>query len=120
MSTISLTFSNKVNTSLQVGANADALDSAFMKSTDGSIHYIGDVTAISSDRRVVTITIVPSSNPQIPAAGNPSSDYVFFVKKADVCNSKLTGYYAEVEMKNESTSKAELFAVGSEIAISSK
>ena len=120
MSTISLAFDNPVNTSLQVGANADARDSAFMKSSDGSIHYIGDVTALSADRKTVTITIVPNNNPQIPAAGSPSSDYVFFVKKADVSNAKLTGYYAEVEMKNTSSNKAELFAVGSEIAISSK
>lgn len=120
MSTISLAFDNPVNVSLQANHNADAYDSAFMKSSDGSIHYIGDVTALSADRKTVTITIVPNDNPQIPADGSPSSDYVFFVKKADVSNAKLTGYYAEVEMKNTSTDKAELFAVGSEIAISSK
>tara|TARA_R110001606_G_scaffold81121_2_gene186854 strand:+ start:6322 stop:6684 length:363 start_codon:yes stop_codon:yes gene_type:complete len=120
MSTISLAFDNPVNTSLQIGGNANARDSAFMKSADGSIHYIGDVTALSVDRKTVTITIVPSENPQIPAAGNPSSDYVFFVKKADVSNAKLTGYYAEVEMKNTSNDKAELFAVGSEVTLSSK
>lgn len=120
MSTITLGFDNPANVSLQVGGNAGARDSAFMKSSDGSIHYIGDVTALSADRKTVTVTIVPSDNPQIPADGSPSSDYVFFVKKADVCNAKLTGYYAEVQMKNDSTEKAELFAVGSEIAISSK
>jgi len=120
MSTISLVFDNAVNSSLQVGGNADARDSVFMKSTDGSVHYIGDVTALSADRKTVTVTIVASDNPQIPADGNPSSDYVFFVKKADVSNTSLTGYYAEVEMKNTSTDKAELFAVGSEVALSSK
>lgn len=120
MSTISFIFNDPVNVSLQVTANADSRDSAFMKSTDNSIHYIGDVTAISSSRKQVTVTIVPSDNPQIPAPGNPSSDYVFFVKKADVSNSRLSGYYAEVEMKNDELDKAELFAVSSEVGISSK
>ena len=120
MSTITLGFNNPANVSLQVNHNTDAYDSAFMKSSDGSIHYIGDVTGLSADRKTVTITIVPNDNPQIPADGSPSSDYVFFVKKADVSNTSLAGYYAEVEMKNTSTDKAELFAVGSEIAISSK
>ena len=41
-------------------------------------------------------------------------------KKADVSNSRLSGYYAEVEMKNISAEKAELFAVGAEVGISSK
>lgn len=34
--------------------------------------------------------------------------------------SSLKGYYAEVKMSNISTSKKELFAVGSEITVSSK
>jgi|TARA_B100000768_G_C11122655_1_gene308200 hypothetical protein len=120
MATISLSFDNQVNVSVSENANAASYDSVFMKSSDDSIHYIGDVTGISADRKTITITIDANSNPQIPAAGAPSSDYVFFVKKADVSNAKLTGYYAEVDMKNNSALKAELFAVGSEIAISSK
>jgi len=34
--------------------------------------------------------------------------------------SSLKGYFAEVEFSNDSTSKQELFAVGSEVTISSK
>ena len=61
-----------------------------------------------------------SNNPQLPADGNTSSDYIFIAKKADVSNSRLSGYYAEVEMKNILHDKAELFAVGAEVGISSK
>jgi hypothetical protein len=34
--------------------------------------------------------------------------------------SDLPGYYAEVEMKNDATTAAEMFAVGSEMFASSK
>jgi hypothetical protein len=113
--TIILTFANEVNKSLQVGGNANARDSVFTK-IGSDTFYVGDVTAISADRKSVTIEFTDTDYPRFPT----TNDFVFFVKKADVCNSKLTGYYAEVEMKNTTTSKAELFAVGSEVAISSK
>ena len=119
MSVITLVFNESVNVSLQKNESG-ARDSVFMKSTDDSIHYIGDVTNVSADRKTVSVTIVPSDNPQLPADGNTSSDYIFIAKKADVSNSRLSGYYAEVEMKNILHDKAELFAVGAEVGISSK
>jgi len=45
---------------------------------------------------------------------------LLFSKDAAVNTSGLTGYYAEVKMKNNSTTESELFAVGSEIIQSSK
>ena len=115
MATITLTFASEVNKSLQVGGNANARDSVFTK-IGGNTFYLGDVTALSTDRKTITVDFTASDYPRFPG----TSDFVFFAKKADVCNTKLTGYYAEVEMKNTSTEKAELFAVGSEIAVSSK
>jgi IS1 family transposase len=45
----------------------------------------------------------------------------FFFSKDNKANlSSLVGYFAEVEMKNESTSEVELYQVGSDIAESSK
>tara|TARA_Y100000361_G_C11135876_1_gene331861 strand:- start:173 stop:520 length:348 start_codon:yes stop_codon:yes gene_type:complete len=115
MATITLTFANEVNRSLQVGGNANARDSVFTK-IGSNTFYLGDVSAISADRKTITVDFTASDYPRFPG----TSDFVFFVKKADVCNTKLTGYYAEVQMKNTSTEKAELFSVGSEIAVSSK
>ena len=43
-----------------------------------------------------------------------------FSKDPIVNNSSLLGYYAEVKLSNDSTEKAELFALGSEITQSSK
>jgi len=119
-STISLTFANKVNASLQVGGNDDALDDIYMVNTDGSVHHIGGVSAISNDRKTVTVKFTTANNPKFPTA---NTDYVFFKKKDNVNSGGLSGYYAETKMLltgDVSTLKSELFAVGSEVAISSK
>ena len=47
-------------------------------------------------------------------------DYIYFVKDSRANVSGVSGYYAEVKLTNNKTSKAELFSVGSEISESSK
>jgi len=47
-------------------------------------------------------------------------DFLMFAKDSEVNLSGLVGYYAEVYIKNNSTEKAEMFSVGSEITPSSK
>jgi len=49
-----------------------------------------------------------------------NQDFVFFSKDNRANMASLLGYYAEVEVKNNSTEKAEIFAMGSEIFESSK
>ena len=44
-----------------------------------------------------------------------ANDYIFFGKNNKISTSSLRGYFAEVEMKNDSTASAELFAVSAEI-----
>lgn len=52
---------------------------------------------------------------------NPTiNDYYFFAKDNSVNLTSMTGYYGEVEFKNNSTSKAELFSIACDIAESSK
>jgi hypothetical protein len=43
-----------------------------------------------------------------------------FAKDTAVNKSGILGYFAEVEMKNSADTKVELFAVGSEVLLSSK
>jgi hypothetical protein len=43
-----------------------------------------------------------------------------FVKNPEVNSTSLKGYYSEIKMQNNTMEKAELFAVSSEVAISSK
>ena len=68
--------------------------------------------------KIKTNGVTNSSNitGNIPVAGN----YVFFQKNKEIGTSGVIGYYAEVKMEHDSTSKVNLFAVSSEIFESSK
>ena len=74
-------------------------------------YLIGVITAVSPE----AITIDNPSN-------TPTNEehFVMFRKNENVNNTSLIGYYAEVQLKNESPDKAELFALSSEITESSK
>ena len=48
------------------------------------------------------------------------SAFISFAKEKKVNTSNLVGYYADVKFINDSTKKAELFSVGSQITQSSK
>ena len=73
---------------------------------------IGEITEIGSDFIVV-------NNPvnQTPVLANY---FIMFSKNKLVNNNSLLGYYAEVKLTNNSTDKAELFALSSEVLESSK
>ena len=49
-----------------------------------------------------------------------SNSFIMFKKNEVINNSGIKGYYAEVNFKNNSIEKAELFALSSEIVQSSK
>ena len=48
------------------------------------------------------------------------NDYIMFVKPEVINTSSLIGYFADINMKNNSLVKAELFSVASEITESSR
>ena len=52
-------------------------------------------------------------------SGLTQTSYIFFGKDNSKNTSGIIGYYAEVNLENDSRSPAELFAVNSEIFISS-
>jgi len=54
------------------------------------------------------------------ASAPPNGSFISFAKDKRVNTSSLLGYYASVKFVNNSTSKAELFSIGSEISESSK
>ena len=116
-----ITFSKKINDSVQVGdesywgliVNGEVTNNLLL----GTITGVGDKYIEVGDASVLT--------------GAPLADVFFSFRKpmhadASLPNggytniSSLKGYHAEVEFTNSSTSKQELFAVGSEITISSK
>ena len=106
--TITLTFSNDLNVSLQENTG----DIVYYKSnSSGLIYQLGECTSITSSTIDVTVDAVTPR----PVAG----DFIFFAKSPISNTSGLVGYYAEVDIEITSTDKKELFAVSSEIFISS-
>ena len=131
MATITLTLPNPINASLQAKAasvssstaNLDngAWDIIYFTRLEngkqvGDIYRLGKCIALAKGTTNYTITVGVDDEAQTPDV----NDYIFFGKENKVNISGVRGYYAEVEMKNDSSLAAKLFAVGSEISQSSK
>jgi len=126
MATVILTFANELNTSIQVGDTAYYTPTVavaggasfnggdFDTASSASIVEIGIVTVVHDTNKAITCDIVAST--PTPGVG----DFIFFSKDNRANTSGLLGYYGEFELRNNSTSKAELFSVASEIFESSK
>ena len=76
------------------------------------LFYLGKV--ISFTNKTITVATVETS------AATWLNDYVMFVKPEVINTSSLVGYFADVNIKNNSLVKAELFSVGSEVTESSR
>ena len=102
------------NTSLQIGDVAYWVHNVNTASpiihSNSPINKIGEITEIDN----MSITI--ETNVSTPLSGA----FIMFSKDKRVNNTSLLGYYAEVKLSNNSTEKAELFALSSEIVPSSK
>jgi hypothetical protein len=101
------------NTSLQINDAAyyvkdDDTTTSITSFTD-SIKLIGVITEIGNDYIIVDSGVLP-----------PDDAFIMFSKNKIANNTSLLGYYAEVELSNNSTKKAELFSLSSEVAPSSK
>ena len=99
------TFNFDLNSDIQINDNLYYVDSSSNKQD------LGKITAIDVAAKTITIT----DTSEVPQ----SSAYMFYVKDAKFNTSGILGYYAETKFKNTSTDNKELYAVGSEISISS-
>ena len=103
--------SNQANFSVDVSASAT---------------YLGNILSINNPNNEVgggqTYIWVyhPAPAPAVWSTLNIGADYIMFQKHRSPGVSGVLGYYAEMEFRNNSTKKAELFAVGSEVFESSK
>ena len=104
-------FDNPVNSSLQVK------DMVYVSSvTDGIIStptIAAEIVEVSShyiliDQDNTSGTIINSG------------DYILFAKNIHANESSLKGYYADVTFENSSSKQTELFAISSEVTLSSK
>jgi hypothetical protein len=113
---IAINFTGNINNdSLQIGDLAyyvtpDPLG-GFNQSTESPI-LIGPIEAI-------TLNSIEVDNAATGEEPDPD-DFIMFAKDSRINLSGLVGYYAEAKFKNNSTEKAEMYSVGSEITPSSK
>ncbi len=105
---ITINFSVPFNVSLQVGT-----DIIYYKdSATSKVYRLGKVTA----KTATSITCEISSLTPPPDSTN---DFIFFMKDNDANTSGIVGYHGTVDMEVTSTGKKELFAVNTEVFISS-
>ena len=122
--TITLTFENiEINTSVQVG------DTAYYVTTEDSptwsmdlsssnIIELGVVTKIdinSEGNRYIEVQAISEAVP-LP----PVNNFIFFSKDNSVNMASPLGYYSNIQFRNDSKVKGEIFSVGCEIFESSK
>lgn len=126
MPTLNLNFDQEVNVSVQIGDNVYYI----LPNTNGEFDW-ADISNIISIGYPVSNIIPPiiSGDPWViaidfPSSGNinipPNDAFVMFGKDNTFNTSSLSGYFAEIEFRNNSNKKIELFSVGSDISHSSK
>ena len=123
--TITISFANPLNISLHAtkaysASENRAHDIVYKQHTDSDgnkvVTELGYLVDVNNSAKTINVDIDASLTKPVVSSG----DFIFFGKNQTTGTSGMTGYYAEVEMKNESTSYAELFAVSSEDFESSK
>tara|TARA_R100001443_G_scaffold105564_2_gene114602 strand:+ start:4558 stop:4929 length:372 start_codon:yes stop_codon:yes gene_type:complete len=118
---ITIPFAKSLNVSLHatkafVAGEDRAHDQVYKKASNGTVTHLGDLVAVNKTAKTIDVSVDSSLTKPVVSSG----EFIFFGKNQTTGTSGMTGYYAEVEMKNDSTSYAELFAVSSEVFESSK
>jgi len=116
MPTLSFSFAQQLNVSIQVGDTAyyvPTLSSAQFQVNSSDIIEIGPVISVSDFSFSATTTLAASLFPS-------SSDYIFFSKDNKANQASVLGYYAKVQLKNNSKTEAEIYSVGADAFDSSK
>ena len=110
---------NIQNTSLQVGDMA-YFSNGYTTGTSSPIThagppvFVGKITAVGND-------FIEIQNPVVSLDTTSNfGHFLMFSKDTKVNKNSLLGYYAEVELENNSTDKIELFSLSSEVTQSSK
>ena len=111
MSILQISFGHKLNSSLQIG------DTTWIATVDAQTGVTG------AHEKLGVVTDIQGSNITVETSGSPIYEagmFLFFSKPIEANESSLKGYYANVTLENSSHTYAELFAISSEVAPSSK
>lgn len=126
MATVTLTFANKINESAQVGDTAyyvtTSSQGGFTTSLNSSAPTTENVyVAIGTIKSINAARLIMVCNTNLTTSQVPTTSHFIFFSKDNIANmSSALGYYAEVKLKNNSTTEAELFSVACDIFESSK
>tara|TARA_R100001369_G_scaffold74168_1_gene102839 strand:+ start:3910 stop:4281 length:372 start_codon:yes stop_codon:yes gene_type:complete len=121
-----INFAERINVSVQIGdlvwfaitpmTGVPGNQYATESNVD-NILSVGTVTAINNTSAPYQIEVNGSN----PFTNQPTlGSFIMFSKDETVNKSHILGYYANVQLTNNSRKKIELFAVGTEITESSK
>jgi len=119
---ITLTFTEPLNNSLQVGDTVWYIEVSQAGGYDtgslSNLKRLGIVEELSHEYRRSEVIISNSTSPSTP---NITIDtFIMFSKDNKANLSSLVGYYAEANFRNDSSKKVELYTVSSEVVQSSK
>lgn len=99
----------------QINVNIENNDKVYFSTSNqgvlGDHQYAGEVTNVYGEKIEVNV---------VDGVVIPLDAFIFFSKNITVNESSLKGYYADLTLENSSNKKAELFAVSSNITVSSK
>jgi len=105
------------NSSLQIGDDIYFVSSGSLANAHNLNASSDDPVLVGKVSNITSGGYIEIDNPlNSPASG----DFIMFSKNKAVNNTSLIGYFAEVKLRNNSKEKAELFALSSETAESSK
>ena len=126
MATTTLTFTNKINESAQVGDTAYYVTTSSQGGFTTSLNVSTPTTEniyvkIGTIKSINTARLIMVCNTDLTASQIPTTSHFIFFSKDNIANmSTALGYYAEVKLKNNSTTEAELFSIGCDVFESSK
>ena len=117
----------QINASIQVGdyvyySSSPSTSGGFSITDDENGHstlvYFGEVAALSENIEELKFAIVVEheNDANTPSVGN----FILFAKNDNANTSSMSGYYSSFTFKNDSKTKAELFATTCNVTESSK
>tara|TARA_R100001591_G_scaffold505_8_gene1217 strand:+ start:9495 stop:9881 length:387 start_codon:yes stop_codon:yes gene_type:complete len=117
----------EVNDSLKLGDMAyyvktsllNGFTASFQLGQNTTPQIIGTIVGIEYDDATDETTI-ECEDSFVNGTAPGEDDFLMFAKASEINLSGLVGYYSQVELRNNSREKAEIYSVGAEVTASSK
>jgi len=123
MPTLTLTFTQPLNVSVQIGDTAcyvPTVTSGEFTVDDGTANNIKEIGIIKQITPWNGTQAVIVCDTTLPGTLDGTSQYIFFYKDNRVNLSSILGYYSEITLENDSSILSELHSVACDVFESSK